>query len=60
MNKKIFILQLKKIDYEKRIQKLNLNTDSENKKSVRKIINKLNNELNNINYELEEILGGNQ
>ena len=58
MNKKQFILQLKKIDYERKIEKLNSSMDSENKKSVRKIINKLKNELNNINYELEEILGG--
>ena len=57
MNKKIFVLQLKKIDYERKIEKLNLNINSENKKSVRKIINKLKNELDLINYELENIGG---
>ena len=58
MNKKQFILQLKKIDYERKIEKLNSSMDNENKKAIRKIINKLKNELDLINYELEEILGG--
>ena len=57
MNKNLFILTLKKIDYEKKIEKLNLNINSENKIVIRKIINKLNNELDNINYELEKIGG---
>ena len=59
MNKKQFILQLKKIDYERKIEKLNSSMDNENKKAIRKIINKLKNELDLINYELENI-GGNQ
>lgn len=57
MNKKQFILQLKKIDYERKIEKLNLSMDSENKKVINKIINKLKNELDSINYELEKIGG---
>ena len=59
MNKKQFILQLKKIDYERKIEKLNSSMDNENKKAIRKIINKLKHELDLINYELENI-GGNQ
>ena len=57
MNKKQFILTLKKIDYEKKIEKLKLNTNSENKKAINKLINKLKNELDSINYELENIGG---
>lgn len=57
MNKNLFILTLKKIDYEKKIEKLNLNINSENKKAIRKIINSLKNELDLINYEIENIGG---
>ena len=57
MNRNLIILQLQKRDTEKRIQKLNSNINSENKIVIRKIINKLNNELDNINYELEKIGG---
>ena len=57
MNRNLIILQLQKRDTEKRIQKLNSNINNENKIVIRKIINKLNNELDNINYELEKIGG---
>lgn len=57
MNRKLIILQLQKRDTEKRIQKLNSNINSENKKAINKMINKLKNELDSINYELEKIGG---
>lgn len=60
MNRNKIILVLRKKDIEKKIEKLSLSINTENKKDINKTINKLKNELNNINYELEEILGGNQ
>lgn len=60
MNRNKIILVLKKNDIERKIEKLKLSMDSENKKLINKTINKLKNELDSINYELEKVLGGNQ
>lgn len=59
MNKNLIILQFKKIGYERKIEKLKLSINGENKKAINKIINKLKNKLDLIEYELEKV-GGNQ
>lgn len=60
MKKTEIILVLKRNNIERKIEKLNSNISSENKKAIRKIINSLKNELDLINYELEKTLGGNK
>ena len=59
MKKTETILVLKRNNIERKIEKLNLNINSENKKAINKIIDKLKNELDLINYELEKV-GGNK
>ena len=59
MKRSEIILILKRNKIERKIRKLNSNINSENKKAINKIIDKLKNEIDNIDWELENI-GGDQ